>query len=335
MRSKFFFLMDEPSFLIQKLHQAVVGWTIFRLSSAGEWGGKRRWKKKKWMKNMKNALYFFSVFSNKNCYVCTNRVRACARCGCCCLSDDCVDRTAAIDSLWQATMKCISTVSIFFDQVPLIGNNFLQHSSSQLECLESILSVGRDSHKIEFHSTMHHQQHDAERESWMNLIDWHFSFCCCFSFAEFIHDQSAAVARHTYCEFDRTESNFCFFPSHQHPPSPPAWPKACVWYHIPPNHHQKMPSKQPYNLVKEDQPDFKNIYPDEAFLKGISFNVKVTIDVPHFSLAAIFILWYFFPPLRRLMISSLFTPQLIGFQEVQRPTSRTEIVQAMRRIRVS
>lgn len=59
-----------------------------------------------------------------------------------------------------------------------------------------------------------------------------------------------------------------------------------------------MPSKQPYNLVKEDQPDFKNIYPDEAFLKGISFNVK-----------------------------------LIGFQEVQRPTSRTEIVQAMRRIR--
>lgn len=147
---------------------------------------------------------------------------------------DCVDRTAAIDSLWQATMKCISTISIFLDQVPLIGNNFLQHSSSLLECLESILSVGRDSHKIEFHSTMHHQQHDAERESWMNLIDWHFSFCCCFSFAEFIHDQSAAVARHTYCEFDRTESNFCFFPSHQHPPSPNAWSKACVWYHIPP-----------------------------------------------------------------------------------------------------
>lgn len=37
-----------------------------------------------------------------------------------------------------------------------------------------------------------------------------------------------------------------------------------------------MPSQQPYNLVKDDQQDSKApIYPDEAFFKGITFNVKV------------------------------------------------------------
>lgn len=59
-----------------------------------------------------------------------------------------------------------------------------------------------------------------------------------------------------------------------------------------------MPSKQPYNLVKEDQPDFKNIYPDEAFLKGISFNVKVMIAKCQLTFQLIF---------RQLTISS-FTP---------------------------
>jgi hypothetical protein len=37
-----------------------------------------------------------------------------------------------------------------------------------------------------------------------------------------------------------------------------------------------MPSQQPYNLVKDDQQDNKApVYPEEAFFKGISFNVKV------------------------------------------------------------
>jgi len=37
-----------------------------------------------------------------------------------------------------------------------------------------------------------------------------------------------------------------------------------------------MPSQQPYNLVKDDQQDNKApIYPEEAFFKGITFNVKV------------------------------------------------------------
>lgn len=58
-----------------------------------------------------------------------------------------------------------------------------------------------------------------------------------------------------------------------------------------------MPS-QPYNLVK-DEPDLRvPLHSDEAFYTGISFQAK-----------------------------------LIGFQEVPRPTSRSEIVQAMRRIR--
>ncbi|CRK92817.1 CLUMA_CG006272, isoform A [Clunio marinus] len=58
-----------------------------------------------------------------------------------------------------------------------------------------------------------------------------------------------------------------------------------------------MPS-QPYNLVKDD-PDLRvPLHSEEAFYTGISFQAK-----------------------------------LIGFQEVPRPTSRTEIVQAMRRIR--
>lgn len=133
---------------------------------------------------------------------------------------------------------------------------------------------------------------------------------------------------------DRIE--LLFFPIPSTPSQSARLAKSVRVISHPPNHHQKMPSKQPYNLVKEDQPDFKNIYPDEAFLKGISFNVKVTIDVPHFSLAAIFILWCFFSFSSTTNdFLSFFTSQLIGFQEVQRPTSRTEIVQAMRRIRVS
>lgn len=58
-----------------------------------------------------------------------------------------------------------------------------------------------------------------------------------------------------------------------------------------------MPS-QPYNLVKDDQDLRVPLHSDEAFFTGISFQAK-----------------------------------LIGFQEVPRPNNRTEIVQAMRRIR--
>ncbi|KAL7047373.1 hypothetical protein ACKWTF_002885 [Chironomus riparius] len=58
-----------------------------------------------------------------------------------------------------------------------------------------------------------------------------------------------------------------------------------------------MPS-QPYNLVKDEQDLRVPLHSDEAFFTGISFQAK-----------------------------------LIGFQEVPRPNNRTEIVQAMRRIR--
>lgn len=328
--------MDEPSFFWYKNFIRPLSGELFLDSVARESDGvKGNERRRDEWKTWKMLCTFFSVFSNKNCYVCTNRVRACARCGCCCLSDDCVDRTAAIDSLWLTTMKCISTISIFLDQVPLIGNNFLQHSSSLCSRLPWVNSNVRPRQPQNWISLY------APATTWcwtreLNELDRLTLFFLLLFLIRRVHPWSVSCCSPSHILWIRSDRiELLFFPIPQHPPSPPAWPKASVWYHISPSHHQKMPSKQPYNLVKEDQPDFKNIYPDEAFLKGISFNVKVTIDVPHFSLAAIFILWFFSFSSTTNDFLSLFTPQLIGFQEVQRPTSRTEIVQAMRRIRVS
>lgn len=181
---------------------------------------------------------------------------------------------------------------------------------------------------------MHQQQHDAERESWMNLIDWHFSFCCCFSFAEFIHDQSAAVARHTYCEFDRTESKFCFFPSHNTLPVRPLCRKRACDIISPPTTIRRCLQNNRTISSKRISQTLKIFIPMKLFSKEFRSTWRWRLMCHTFHLLQ-FLFCGFFPSLRRLMISSLFTPQLIGFQEVQRPTSRTEIVQAMRRIRVS
>ncbi|XP_047495149.1 carboxyl-terminal PDZ ligand of neuronal nitric oxide synthase protein-like [Penaeus chinensis] len=81
----------------------------------------------------------------------------------------------------------------------------------------------------------------------------------------------------------------------------------------------RMPSKKQYNLVTNDDYDSRiPLHPEEAFSHGIKFNVKVR---EHIRTQA---------PRRRSLEAR---PQYIGTLDVPRPTSRVEIVAAMRRIR--